>query len=150
MPVASTNVRVVGFAMPPCSHITDSIASPKIRESANTFVRELTYHADMAERPPHFLREWRKFRHMTQDELADAIGTSKSVISDMERGQLQLSPKWLARFAPVLKTQPGHILDHDPNELDTDIIDIWTRIPTVNRDQAIRTLRSFIKTGTDS
>jgi len=97
---------------------------------------------------PHFLREWRKFRHMTQQELADAIGTSKTVISEMERGNLQLSPKWLRKIAPVLRTQPGHILDHDPEDLDSDIIDIWASIEERDREQAARVLRSFVKTGT--
>jgi transcriptional regulator with XRE-family HTH domain len=102
----------------------------------------------MPEKLPHYLREWRKFRKMTQQELADAVDTSKSVISDMERGELQLSPKWLRKLAPVLKTQPGHILDYDPNEMDSDIIDIWSRIPDGDRDQAARVLRSFVRTGT--
>jgi transcriptional regulator with XRE-family HTH domain len=96
---------------------------------------------------PHFLREWREFRKLTQDELADRVGTSKSVISDMERGKLQLSPKWLRRFAPVLDAQPGHILDHDPKDLDTDIIDIWTHIPDRDKATARRVLEQF-RTGT--
>jgi transcriptional regulator with XRE-family HTH domain len=113
-------------------------------------MRELFYIWDVEERPPHFLREWRKFRHMTQQELADAVGTSKTVVSEMERGNLQLSPKWLRKFAPVLRTQPGHILDHDPEELDSDIIDIWARIDERDRDQALRVLRSFDRTGTNN
>jgi transcriptional regulator with XRE-family HTH domain len=113
-------------------------------------MRELFYIWDVEERPPHFLREWRKFRHMTQQELADAVGTSKTVVSEMERGNLQLSPKWLRKFAPVLRTQPGHILDHDPEELDSDIIDIWARIDERDRDQALRVLRSFDRTGTSN
>lgn len=121
----------------------------KIRASANTLSRPLPYVADMAERPPHYLREWRKFRGFTQDELADAVGTSKSVISDLERGQLQLSPKWLRRLAPLLKTQPGHILDHDPADLDNDIIDIWAHIPLDSREQAAAVLRTFARTGTN-
>jgi transcriptional regulator with XRE-family HTH domain len=104
----------------------------------------------MDEKVPHYLKEWRKFRGMTQQELADALETSKSVISDMERGELQLSPKWLRRIAPILETQPGHILDHDPAELDSDIIDIWSHIDKRDRDQAIRVLRSFVKTGTSN
>lgn len=103
----------------------------------------------MDEKVPHYLKEWRKFRGMTQQELADALETSKSVISDMERGELQLSPKWLRRIAPILETQPGHILDHDPNDLDNDIIDIWAHIDVGDRDQAIRVLKSFVKTGTN-
>ncbi len=102
----------------------------------------------MDDKAPHYLKEWRKFRRMTQQELADAVDTSKSVISDMERGELQLSPKWLRKFAPILKTQPGHILDHDPNTLDNDIIDIWSRIDVTDRDQAAKVLRSFMRTGT--
>lgn len=106
---------------------------------------ELTYITDVTERPPHFLREWRKFRKLTQDELAARVGTSKSVISDMERGQLQLSPKWARRIAPILETQPGHLLDHDPNDLDTDIIDIWAHIPDENKEQAAAMLRALVR-----
>ena len=102
------------------------------------------------DRPQHYLREWRHFRHMTQQELADAVGTSKTVISEMERGNLQVSPKWLMKLAPALRTQPGHIIDHDPEELDSDIIDIWAHIPDENRAQAAAVLRTFQrKTGTD-
>ena len=99
-------------------------------------------------RPPNNLRAWRKHNHMTQQELADALGTAKSVVSDLERGVVQLNDKWLRRLAPILKTQPGHILDHDPADLDNDIIDIWAHIAERDRDQAIRVLRSFVKTGT--
>lgn len=115
----------------------------------NDPVRELAYFPDMEERPPHYLREWRKKSRMTQQELADAIGTTKSVISDLERGNLQLSPKWLRRFAPVLKTQPGFILDKDPDSLDSDVFDIWARIAPEDRAQATRVLESFVKTGTN-
>jgi transcriptional regulator with XRE-family HTH domain len=111
-------------------------------------MRQLFYIRDVEERPPHYLREWRKFRHLTQQELADAVGTSKTVVSEMERGNLQLSPKWLRKFAPVLRTQPGYILDHDPEELDSDIIDIWARIDERDKEQALRVLRSFDRTGT--
>jgi transcriptional regulator with XRE-family HTH domain len=122
----------------------------KIRVSANTSFGPLTYIADVADRPPHYLREWREFRKMTQDELADAVGTSKSVISDMERDKLQLSPKWARRFAPILRTQPGYILDHDPADLDNDIIDIWAHIPDDEKDQARRVLETFTRrTGTN-
>lgn len=85
---------------------------------------------------------------MTQQEVADALGTAKSVISDLERGVVQLSDKWLRRLAPVLKTQPGYILDYVPEDLDNDILDIAMSIDPQDRAQAIKVLRSFIKTGT--
>src|SRR5690606_31357243 len=119
----------------------------------NDFVHGEAYTRRMEKkRPPHYLREWRKRAGLTQEQLAAAVNTSKSQISELERYNLQLSPKWLARLAPVLNVQQGHIIDHDPNDLDDesgDIIDIWSRIPERDRKQAARVLRSFTRTGTD-
>jgi transcriptional regulator with XRE-family HTH domain len=103
----------------------------------------------MEERAPNNLRAWRKYNRMTQQELADAVGTAKSVISDLERGIVQLSDKWLRRLAPVLKTRPGILLDHDPADLDSDYIDAWADIPETNKPQALAVLRTFAKTGTN-
>jgi transcriptional regulator with XRE-family HTH domain len=101
----------------------------------------------MADKAPNHLRAWRKHNRMTQQDLADAVGTAKSVISDLERGVVQLSDKWLRKLAPALKTQPGHILDYDPEDLDSDIIDIWSRIDPDDKPQAVRILRAL--TGTN-
>lgn len=97
---------------------------------------------------PNYLGAWRKFRRMTQEELAERVGTTKAVISLLESGQRPLSAKWLRKFAPVLRTTPGHLLDHDPESLPTDVIDIWSQIPVRDRDTARRVLESF-RTGTD-
>lgn len=97
---------------------------------------------------PNFLGAWRRFRKMTQEELADAVGTTKAVISLLESGHRPLSAKWLRKLAPVLKTTPGHLLDHDPEHLPTDIIDIWGAIEERERPRALRVLESF-RTGTD-
>lgn len=105
----------------------------------------------MVERAPNNLRAWRKYRGMTQQELADALDTTKSVISDLERGVVQLNDKWLRKLAPVLQTQPGIILDHAPDELDNDIIDIWAHIPDDRRAEAKELLNIFARrTGTDN
>jgi transcriptional regulator with XRE-family HTH domain len=141
---------MVGFAMPPCSHITDTNAIGKIRETLDDPPHELTYITDVPEKLPHYLKEWREFREMTQDELADVVGTSKSVISDLERGRLRLSDKWLRRLAPALRTNAGHILDSDPNDIDTDILDIWAAIDERDKATALRVLESFRKTGTSN
>ena len=103
----------------------------------------------MDEKPPHYLRKWREYRQMTLRELATAVGTSPSTVSDLETFRLQLSPKWLRRFAPVLDCQEGHIIDHDPESLDSDIIDIWTRIDKGDRPTALRMLEGLVKTGTN-
>jgi SOS-response transcriptional repressor LexA len=58
------------------------------------------------------LAEWRKFRDgMTQEALADAIGTNKANISRLESGQRGLSQKWLERLAPALDATPAELLE---------------------------------------
>lgn len=94
------------------------------------------------------LRAWRKFRHLTLEEVADAIGTTKAVISQLETGRTTLSQKWLDKIAPVLNTSPGYLLDHDPNDMPTAILDVWAAIPDENRAQALAVLETFKKTGT--
>jgi transcriptional regulator with XRE-family HTH domain len=103
----------------------------------------------MDETPNNYLRAWREFRKMSQEDVAERLDTAKGVISLLENGKRPLSDKWLRRLAEVLDTQPGHILDVDPNELNNDIVDIWTRIPERDREQAALILRTFTKTGTD-
>jgi transcriptional regulator with XRE-family HTH domain len=80
---------------------------------------------------------------MTQDQLAEAVGTNNSVISLLESGGRQLSPKWLRKLAPALQTTPGHLLDHDPNDLSTSILDIWADVPPENQSQALDILKTF-------
>jgi transcriptional regulator with XRE-family HTH domain len=101
----------------------------------------------MADQERNYLRAWREKKGMTQEDLADAAGTTKAVISLLENEKRPLSSKWLRLFAEVLGTTPGRILDVDPNEVSADVLDIWDHIRVENRAQAVRVLRSL--TGTN-
>jgi transcriptional regulator with XRE-family HTH domain len=94
---------------------------------------------------PNHLRAWREFRKMTQEQLAEAIGTTAPVVSLLESGDRSLSLKWLLRLAPALRTTPGILLDHDPNTLDTDVLEIWARVPDSVKPQAQEILRTFTR-----
>jgi transcriptional regulator with XRE-family HTH domain len=93
------------------------------------------------------LRAWREFRGLTQEELGEKAGTSGSVISLLEAGKRQLTPKWLRRLAEILHVEPGYLLDHNPNDLPVDLLDIWADIPEERRAQAISVLRTFSTPG---
>lgn len=95
--------------------------------------------------PRNHLRAWREFRRMTQVQLANAAGTKGSVISLLESGDRRLSDKWLRKLAPALLTTPGHLLDHDPEDVPTDLMEIWADIPEDRRAQAILVLNTFRK-----
>lgn len=97
---------------------------------------------------PNFLRAWREFREMTQAELAERVGTNQNMIGYLESGERGLSAKWLRKLAPALNTTPGHLLDHDPRELDADIIDIWMAADQRQRRQLSDIAAAIVKTGT--
>lgn len=115
----------------------------------NDAVAPSYYPANMADGDRNYLKAWREYRGLSQDELAEKVETTKSVISLLENEKRPLSSKWLRKLAEALETQPGHILDHDPNELPADIFDLWGSIAKTDRAQAARVLRSFVRTGTD-
>lgn len=89
------------------------------------------------------LRAWREFRGLTQAKLAEAVGTTGAVISLLESGDRGLGDKWLRKLAPVLGTRPGHLLEVDPTDTSTDVLDVWADIPEERRDQALQVLQTF-------
>lgn len=100
----------------------------------------------MSEKPlSNNLRAWREWRKLTQEQLADAIDTTPAVVSLLESGKRRLSLKWLQRLAPALKTTPGFILDHTPEDLPTDILETWAEIPPEKQDQALAILKTFMR-----
>lgn len=95
------------------------------------------------------LRAWRIFRGLTQAEIAEAVGTNANMIQYLETGERGLSAKWLRRLAPTLNTSPGMLLDHDPSDLDSDILEIWANADSRARQQLGEIARTLTKTGTD-
>jgi transcriptional regulator with XRE-family HTH domain len=94
------------------------------------------------------LRAWREARGYTQAQLAALVNTTDNVISMLESGDRQLTPKWLQRLAPILGATPGFILDYDPGDLDLEILDAAHHIPEARKAEALRILR-VLGTGTD-
>ena len=80
---------------------------------------------------------------MSQEQLAEKVGTAGNVIGLLESGDRGLSHKWLLKLAPVLGTTPGFLLDHDPNNLDTSFLDAALSVPPENRAQALAILETF-------
>jgi transcriptional regulator with XRE-family HTH domain len=94
------------------------------------------------------LRAWREFRGLTQAQLAERVDTTDNVISMLESGDRQLSPKWLDRLAPALGTKPGFLYQFDPNDADLSILAAILEVPADRKGEALQILRVF-KTGTN-
>lgn len=104
--------------------------------------------ANVADEERNYLRQWREKKKLTQEELADKVGTTKAVVSLLENQKRPLSDKWLRKFADVLDTTPGRILETDPDSAKAEYLDLWDhKLRKEDRVRAIRILRSL--TGTD-
>lgn len=97
---------------------------------------------------PNFLRAWREFRKLTQEQLAERVGTNANMIQYLETGERGLSAKWLRRLAPALKTTSGMLLEHDPYTLDADVVEIWINGNEQQRRQISEIVKALVRTGT--
>ena len=56
------------------------------------------------------IREIRKSKGLTLQDVADRIGTTAQTIGRLETGMRTLSIKWVRRIAEALETDPGELL----------------------------------------
>jgi transcriptional regulator with XRE-family HTH domain len=91
---------------------------------------------------PNRLREWRRIRGLTQDQLAQKVGTTKAVISNLERGDRGLSADWLLKLGPALGVDPGALLPGS-EALPAELAAVWAQIPEDRRALALATLKAF-------
>ncbi len=98
---------------------------------------------------PNNLQAWRRFRGMSLEELANAVGTNANQIGYLETGERGLSLKWLRRLAPALKINVGWLAEHDPRDLPPDIIEIWSSADERQRIQIAAIAAALVKNGTE-
>lgn len=99
---------------------------------------------------PNHLKAWMKFRKMSGTKLAAALDITPGMVSDLANSNRALSAKWLRRIAPALSATPGLLLDHDPFDLDSDIIEIWLKANDAQKKQISELAQVVVKTGTGS
>ena len=88
--------------------IQAAIAAEKRRLDGEEYVpSELVYAIMDGENP---LRAWRKYRGMSQENLAEAAGTSKSLVSLIENGKAQGKPQLWRGLAEALNVAIEDIL----------------------------------------
>ncbi len=89
-----------------------------------------------------FLREWRVFRGLSQEELGAMVGLHKGDISNLETGKRRYNQDQIERLADALGCVPGDLLMRDPAAPEPPQ-KIWSRIPEHDRGKALKVLESF-------
>lgn len=88
-----------------------------------------------------FIREWRKFRGLTQQRLADQLGLTHGNLSRIERGLRPYNQVLLEALAAALRTDPASLLMRNP--LDPEgIWSVWERIDPDERRRALEVLKA--------
>lgn len=95
-----------------------------------------------------FLKQWREYRGLTQEQLAERVGWSVGNISQLERGLQGYSDEGLALLAEALQCTPGQILDVDPAD-DNAIWSLWERARPAQRNALLEVAKGMVRTGTE-
>jgi len=93
----------------------------------------------------HYLREWRKHRGFTLEQVAAEVGTTHATLSRIERGKISYTQPMLEALAMLYRCAPADLL-RDP-EADEPIWSVWEQIAIDQQPQAIKVLKTFKKVG---
>lgn len=97
----------------------------------------------------HFVRQWRKSKGWTQEQLAERVGVTPGTISQLESGRINYTQPLLERLAEVFRCRPGDILNVDPS-VDKAMWSIWETLDPPARNQIAEIASTFQrKTGTE-
>ena len=98
----------------------------------------------------HFIRQWRTFRGLTQEQLAARADVTPGAISQLEVGRISYTQPTLEAIADALQCTPGDLLNVDPT-VDGAVWSIWETLSPGERVQAAAILQTFksSKTGTN-
>lgn len=100
------------------------------------------------EHPGHFVREWRKYRGYTQEQLAEMIGVTHGALSQLETGKINYTQPMIEALADALVTEPGALLYVNPMQAQS-MWSLWERAKPATRVQIETIAEALIKDGTN-
>jgi transcriptional regulator with XRE-family HTH domain len=96
----------------------------------------------------NFVKEWRLFRKMTVEKLAEASGLSPGTVSAIENRQQGYSDESLESLSKALKTSRGALLDVNPNQPSSaDFFALWDRADEPQRAQLAEIASTIVRPG---
>lgn len=96
-----------------------------------------------------FIKQWREYRKLTQDALAERLETSKASISRIETGDQAYTQDFLEACAEALRTDPASLLMRDPTDEEA-VWSLWDRAKVGERQMIENIVRTVVKTGAKS
>lgn len=96
----------------------------------------------------HYIREWRRFRDMTQEQLAERIGIDKGYLSKIENGKRRYDQPFLEAAAEVLQCSPADLIMRNPGDPDG-LWSIYDQLKPAQRIQLVEIAKALKRTGVE-
>ena len=93
---------------------------------------------------PHYVKEWRKHRNLSQDRLASRIERGQSWLSQLERFDIDYTQETLEALSNALSCTPADLIMRDPAKEDF-IWSIWDKVPETERPRVIEIIETFTR-----
>jgi transcriptional regulator with XRE-family HTH domain len=95
----------------------------------------------------HYLKEWRAFRHLTQEQSANRIGVDRSLLSKLENYRAQYTQQILEECAVAYDCTVEQLLFVDPNFQDVPrlVYDSLRRASPDKQRQAVAVIEALLK-----
>lgn len=94
-----------------------------------------------------YLKEWREHRELSQERLADRVGVTQGLISQLENNRVNYTSDLLEKLADALMCEPADLLMRNPRDPEAPW-SIWDTLPQPARVQAIEILKALKRTST--
>lgn len=92
--------------------------------------------------PAHFIKAWRNFRNLTQEQLAERLEIDRTTVSKIENGKQEYSQHFLEACAHALMCEPADLIMRDPSRPGA-VWSIWDAIPDSEKPRALALLSTF-------
>jgi transcriptional regulator with XRE-family HTH domain len=94
-----------------------------------------------------YIAQWRDFRNLTQEQLADRLDMTQSHLSMLENGKRGYTQETLEAIAHALQTDVASLLMRNPMDGEA-IWSIWEHAKPGERQMIVDIARTVTKTGT--
>jgi transcriptional regulator with XRE-family HTH domain len=95
------------------------------------------------------IKELRHERALTQQQLADRVGTTHATIQRLESGNRGVDEKWVRRIARAFNVHPGELFEPISQDVYTDheyeVLTLWRKMPEDARESYLQLARNLAR-----
>lgn len=95
------------------------------------------------DRQPHFIKEWRLHRNLTQEQAADRIGMSQGNYAKIEGNRVPYNQDFLELAAHAFRCEPADLIMRDPSSEIWSIYDTLKALPAPERETVEKMVKSL-------